>query len=196
MLASPLERRWAFRLAEYGSLRQEIVAQQNARLQTEQIGLALLAGLYAWLFTQSSTPGLPAALVVAAWTLPPLVALAVRQRIVAIGQGIKRAGAYLSWLQAEIAAPGGARPDPADGPMGWELALAFFRRRRDEPQVPAAADTDTDFGVTVTGRRDKVAHVLGDGLPRPSDEAGRAWGLIVVVSCVASLVGGTIALQH
>lgn len=107
-------------MAEYKSVRDEIMKHQERRAQDERYGAAAVVAVYAWLATEEASIGpTTQPLLWFGWWLPVLVTVFgfFRQRAISIG--ISNAGAYLHRLQAGLDI----------GEFGWERDIS---RRRGE----------------------------------------------------------------
>ncbi len=104
----------AYALAEYASLRAEILAQQTRRDLLLQGTVAAVWLVSVWLATRPATLAAPKAVAVALWFLPAAIAAMAILKHLAVTRGVRHAAAHLAILQANGQNALGA---------GWELRL-------------------------------------------------------------------------
>ena len=106
-----------FHLAEYGSLRDEMLAIQAERRSIDRLGLAGVVAMSAWILTNAAS--LPSALIVKSiWFLPFTIALACLILSRRMTRSIGGAAHYMSLIENKFA-------DPAI--LGWHTTLARIR---------------------------------------------------------------------
>jgi len=126
MEKAPKNDPFAYHMEEYKSLRDEIMAQQAARAQTERWGVAGILGIYAWLAT-NPVAGPLSFLYLLGWWVPFAAALYCGFRVNRISAGIKVAGNYLADLQGQLA--------DQEHLKGWEAQIREKRGTGDTARL-------------------------------------------------------------
>lgn len=171
----------ALHLAEYGSLRAEIMAQQRVRTQTLQFGVGAIAAIWAFLATETLAEDV-SPLALAAWWIPCFVAAAGLALNFAASAGVKQAGAYLALIEERYA-------DEALG--GWERTLI---RGRDDLFSEADRGRFPPFE-----ERDRLRYILWSReiSGRVSRVIRLIWVIVLAVSAlVAAAANALIAAHH
>lgn len=105
-------------IAEYESLREEIMKNQERRVANERYGVAATMAVYVWLSTEAgATEEIVKQFLWFGWWLPFFLSVFGYFRQKAISEGIREAGAYLVKLQDKLDIEG----------LGWERKLAADR---------------------------------------------------------------------
>lgn len=92
-----MSRRDRYILVELAGLRAEIIGHQAARYSVDQLGLAAIVAIYAWILGTKSAGVL---------ILPPVIALVAFMRQVSIAYSIRKIAAYIALREVEVARGG------------------------------------------------------------------------------------------
>ncbi|MEL7100566.1 MAG: hypothetical protein AAGM84_17200 [Pseudomonadota bacterium] len=126
-------------LAELAGLRAEIIGHQAARYNVDQLGLAAIIAIYAWILSTGTASAL---------VLPPAVALVATLRQQSIAFSITTIASYIRKLEQELA--GG----------GWEDWLAS----EDIPKRITRLSTTVWVSVLIGTTAIAIAEAAGLGL--------------------------------
>ena len=155
-----------FHVLEYSALRTEILASQSRRTEYEKYGAGLIAALYAWL--SSAEAGSVQLLNVVGWWVAPIIALGVGWRSNSLSKGVRRAGAYLIAIEAELT-------KDATGPKGWHRCLGAARSYKKNPGAGIPDGFDEDF-----------IRMLATGLDKEKNNTEYTWYIIAAITgCLA-----------
>lgn len=172
-----------YRLAEYQSLREEILSQQRRRDAMMQFGIGVIGLILAWLATHTkSMVDAPAYLVFAIWLMPTAFALLLGLKHLLITAGVKTASSHLALLQAGFDGLGDA---------GWEKWQLLSN-----PNVkPGKTTKETIRNERAKRLKGGIARELKiEKFPRDLDKI--IWASAFFVSLSIGLIGAISSIQN